>query len=123
MIASILSTSLGFAAGIAAAAGAVVAGFSCDFSCAVSLPPTQIVASAIRKIFATTRTLKFPPSNFFQSIESDFYVGAFFEMDGIDETHLAVVERKNHGLETNAFAEETDTAKKIAVGDTGASKD
>ena len=44
-------------------------------------------------------------------------------MDSVDKTHLTVVERKNHGLQPNTFAEETNTAKKIAIGNACAGKD
>jgi len=44
-------------------------------------------------------------------------------MDRVDKTHLTVVERKNHGLQPNTFAEETNAAQKIAVGDASAGKD
>src|SRR5437867_8870879 len=49
------------------------------------------------------------------SVESHFYVGPFFEMNGINEADLAIVERENHGLQSNAFTEKAHSAEKISV--------
>src|SRR5579859_136141 len=115
-MASMLSTSFGFAAGIAA--GAVDAEV---FSCADDRHEKEIV-KATSVATASKRNLMQPPCVFSRtkSIETDFYVGAFFKMHGVDEAHLAIVERENHGLQTNALAEKAHAAKKISIGDAGA---
>src|SRR5438552_15653452 len=118
MIASILSTSLGFAAG---AAGAVDAdGFSCadDWSEKVGANVASVARASKRNLMQSPGILSSR-----KSIETDFNVGALFKMHGVDEAHLTIVERKNHGLQANAFAKETNAAKKISVGDAGAGKD
>src|SRR5262249_53494642 len=71
------------------------------------------------KLTALTARLKSRPP----SVESHFHVGALFKMDSFDEAHLAIVERQNHGMEANAFAEKTNTTKEAAVGDSGAGED
>jgi hypothetical protein len=38
-------------------------------------------------------------------VEAHFYVRALFQINGIDEADLAVVEREDHRLGANAFAE------------------
>src|SRR5208283_4991844 len=53
-------------------------------------------------------------------VETDLDVGALFEAHGIDETHLALVERENHGRGADAFAEEAHAFQDVSVGDTGA---
>src|SRR5215468_5514321 len=58
-----------------------------------------------------------------RSVEANFDVGALFEMDGFDKAHLAIIERKNHGMQADTFAEEANTAKEAAVGNAGAGKD
>ncbi len=50
-------------------------------------------------------------------VKTDLNVGPVLEMDGVDETDLALVECENHGRSANAVAKETNTFEKIAVGD------
>src|SRR5947209_7967481 len=109
-----LSTSFGFAVGIAA-----LADFSGAFSCAVISVEHETKKSVARKAAANLwNFICSPPIVFERLVESHFHIGTLFEMDRIYEAHLAIVERENHGLQTNAFAEEANAAQKIPVGDT-----
>jgi hypothetical protein len=40
-------------------------------------------------------------------IEAHFYVWPFFQVHGIDESHLPVIERQDHGAGAHSFAEKS----------------
>src|ERR1700722_548024 len=63
-----------------------------------------------------------PVPRFSNLREADADVGALFEVDGIDETDLAIVEGEDHRHGANAFAEEAHAFEQVSVGDAATRK-
>src|SRR5713101_3020327 len=55
-------------------------------------------------------------------VEAHLDVRPLLEVNGVDKTHLAVVQCQDHGRRPDAFAKKPHTLQEISVGDASASK-
>src|SRR5262245_45694154 len=132
-MASRLCASLGFAPGAAATVGASF--LSCARTLTTPEPKIRNVDNRVAAAILIARViLGSPPHLCLASevryaplrrclIKSHLYIRPLFQLHRIDESHLAVIQSKNHRLSANPFTEESDAAQQIAVGHAGASED
>ena len=86
---------------------------SYDFSCCLRSEPAAPARTANSIMPAGRRPLW----------EAHFGVGTLFEMHGVDEAHLPLVQRDDQRLRADAIAEETHAAQQVSLGHSRACED